>query len=85
MSDTQRYCRKCLLQDQAEDARGDLNRYLDAIHPEDKADEVLYFKRLEVCRQCELLGGDATCAACGCYVEFRAILARGKCPKSYWK
>jgi len=85
MNDTLRYCRKCLLQDKAADARADFDRYLDAIHPEDKAEESLYMERLEVCRSCKFLGTDATCAACGCYVEFRAILARGKCPKSYWK
>ncbi|MBP5265670.1 MAG: hypothetical protein J6Z06_02470 [Lachnospiraceae bacterium] len=84
MSEEKRICRKCLLSEQGEEGRVQLDKYLAVIHKEDKADDAVYEKRLERCRTCEQLSVDATCLSCGCYVEFRAILRRGKCPKHYW-
>lgn len=84
MSSEKRYCRKCLLSEQGENGRMQLEKYLAAIHKEDRTDDATYEKRLERCRVCEQLGSDATCLSCGCYVEFRAIQKRGSCPKHYW-
>ena len=84
MNNERRYCRKCLLMDK-EAGRETLQRYLDAIHDEDKTSEECYHARLEVCRGCQQLGEDGTCFSCGCYVEFRAILKEGRCPKKKWK
>lgn len=82
MSNSTRYCRKCLLTDKGD--RKTLDQYLSVIHAEDKTDDKTYEERLVVCRGCEQLGEDGTRFSCGCYVEFRAILATGRCPKKYW-
>lgn len=78
-----RFCKNCLLMDQAEEDQKDLKKYLSVIRDEDKTDEKLYEKRLDICRTCDKLM-EATCEACGCYVEFRAAIKHGKCPKKKW-
>ncbi len=78
-----RVCTRCLLRDLAEKDQAELQKYLQVIKQQDKADSEVYEKRLQVCRQCELLL-DATCQACGCYVEFRAAVRHGRCPKKKW-
>ena len=83
MNKDRRYCRKCLLAD-SEAGRASLQKYLEAIHAEDKTTDDIYGTRLETCRGCEQLGEDGTCFSCGCYVEFRAILKDGRCPKKKW-
>lgn len=48
--------------------------------PEDKkADETLYKKRLEICKNCDSLNG-GMCTRCGCYAELRALQKVRKCP-----
>lgn len=84
MSEPQRFCRKCLLQDQGEAERASLSRYLEAIKPEDRVASDVNAKRLNLCRSCEQLAEDGTCLSCGCYVEFRAIIKTGRCPKKKW-
>lgn len=79
----ERICKKCLLRDLAEEDQKDLKKYLAAIKEADRATEELYEKRLAVCRECEKLV-EATCEACGCYVEFRAYASRSRCPKKKW-
>ncbi|MCR5676379.1 MAG: DUF6171 family protein [Lachnospiraceae bacterium] len=83
MSDSGRKCLRCLLRDLAEEDQRDLKKYLDAIRKEDRAPEAVVEKRLEICRGCEKLT-EATCEACGCYVEFRAAIKDGRCPKKKW-
>ncbi len=78
-----RICKRCLLRDLAEEDQKDLKKYLAAIKPADRASEALYEERLAVCRECELLV-EATCEACGCYVEFRAYAAISRCPNKKW-
>lgn len=80
---TPRICKKCLLRDLAEEDQKDLQKYLAAIKEADRAPEALYEERLTVCRGCELLH-EATCDACGCYVEFRAYAKISRCPKKKW-
>ena len=80
---TPRICKRCLLRDLAEEDQKDLKKYLAAIKPAERASEALYEERLAVCRECDLLA-EATCEACGCYVEFRAYAAISRCPKKKW-
>ena len=82
-SRTERRCIRCLLRDLAEEDQKDLKKYLDAIKREDRASDDVTEARLSLCRECEKLA-DATCEACGCYVEFRAALRDGRCPKKKW-
>lgn len=79
----QRICKKCLLRDLAAKDQKNIKRYLDAIKPQDHAEEEIYEARLAVCRECEKLI-DATCQACGCYVELRAAIRHGRCPYKKW-
>lgn len=80
---TTKICKKCLLRDLEKEGRAHLEKYLAAVKEEDKVDEELYEKRLQICRDCERLV-EATCEACGCYVEFRALVKHGKCPYKKW-
>lgn len=79
----QRICKKCLLRDLAMEDQKHIQRYLDAIRQQDRADEQIYEQRLAVCRECDRLI-EATCQACGCYVELRAAVRHGRCPYKKW-
>ena len=79
----QRICKKCLLRDLAIEDQKNIKRYLDAIKPQDRVPEETYEARLAVCRECDRLT-DATCQACGCYVELRAAVRHGRCPYKKW-
>ncbi|NLB90064.1 MAG: hypothetical protein GX786_02425 [Clostridiales bacterium] len=76
------FCRRCLLEEIGDTATFDsIQKYKQAIAPHGKAEESLYQKRLEQCKQCdELLNG--TCNLCGCYVQMRAALKQSRCPAS---
>ena len=78
-----RFCRKCLLRDMEDTGGVDLEKYLSALKGSDKADTALYEERLLICRSCDRLT-EATCLACGCYVEFRAAMKMSRCPKKKW-
>ena len=78
-----RICKKCLLRDLAAEEQKDLTKYLSVIKKQDKVKDEVYEKRLNICRECERLI-DATCDACGCYVEFRAAVKTGRCPYKKW-
>jgi hypothetical protein len=80
---TRRICKRCLLRDLAEEDQKDLSKYLAAIKEPDRAPEKQYEERLLVCRECDLLT-EATCLACGCYVEIRAYAKAARCPKKKW-
>lgn len=82
--DTTKICKKCLLQDMEKEARANLDKYLAAIKAEDRTDAVLYRQRLDICQACDKLV-EATCEACGCYVEFRASVKHGRCPYKKWQ
>lgn len=73
-------CKKCLLREMAEeDVLESITTRIDKLSPDEKADEELYLKRLNECKNCEnLISG--VCMKCGCYVEFRAAFKRQKCP-----
>lgn len=80
----QRVCRQCLLREMSEADGQRIQVYIDAIKPRDRVDVSVYEQRLALCRACErLLSG--TCMSCGCYVEIRAFLKTGRCPKKVWE
>ena len=82
-SDEKRICKKCLLRDRAKTDRENVEKYLQKIAKEDKAPADIYEKRLACCQTCDKLV-EATCDACGCYVEFRAAVRHEKCPYKKW-
>ncbi|MBE6709973.1 MAG: hypothetical protein J6N32_11615 [Clostridia bacterium] len=73
-------CKRCLLRESAEnDTFENIRGRIDRLRPEEKADEELYERRLNACRECDhLISG--ICMKCGCYVEFRAAFRQMKCP-----
>ncbi len=80
----QRICYRCLLRDlNKADYEQQIGKYIDRISPDEKTDDTLYEHRLSVCKNCDLLW-DATCRACGCYVELRAASKRASCPHKKW-
>lgn len=79
----QRICKKCLLRDLAVQDQKNIKRYLDAIKQQDRVKEQVYEERLAICKECDRLN-EATCQACGCYVELRAALRHGRCPYKKW-
>ena len=81
--ETEKICRRCLIADLAEEDQKNLRKYLEAIKLRDRAAPDVYAGRLAVCRECDFLVV-ATCQACGCYAEFRALVARSRCPKKKW-
>ena len=60
-----------------------IEKYKAAIKNEDRVSEDIYEKRLSVCKKCDRLNA-GTCAACGCYVELRALSPVSKCPYHNW-
>ncbi len=82
-TEDKRICRRCLIRDLAEEDQKDLLRYLDIIKEPDRADQALYESRLSVCLSCDKMNA-ATCNACGCYVEFRALPKHARCPLKKW-
>lgn len=79
-----RVCKKCLLREFDEAAyRQKLERVLQLMDRDVKAEDALYEKRLAVCKECEKLSA-GTCLGCGCYVELRAAVKKNRCPYKYW-
>ena len=60
-----------------------IEKYKAAIKNEDRVSEDIYEKRLSVCKECDRLNA-GTCAACGCYVELRALTGVSHCPHKKW-
>lgn len=81
-----RICKKCLLKDMPEgEYFKNMYEYIAGIDPDLKADDTLYEKRLNTCRECDkLLNG--MCRICGCFVEMRAAMKKNYCPapEKYW-
>lgn len=75
-------CKRCLLRESAEnDTFESIRIRIDKLRPDEKADEELYQRRLDFCRDCDhLISG--ICMKCGCYVEFRAAFRQMKCPNA---
>ncbi len=79
-----RPCKRCLLQDMSESVyREIVLRGIDGISEEDRAEEEMVAKRLVICKACDQLVS-GTCLACGCYVEIRSSIKKGRCPNKKW-
>lgn len=76
----QRFCRKCLLSDIAEeDFLKNMCIYIEGLDPDIKACPEAYQERLFLCRECDsLISG--MCRVCGCFVEYRAAVKKNHCP-----
>lgn len=78
-------CTRCLLSDfDREKYEKLIGKSLSDLPPEDLAADDVHDMRLDICRECEKLN-QGTCLACGCFVEIRAALVRGKCPYKKWQ
>ena len=77
-------CKKCLIYDSAEEDQKMIEKYINALKKEDQVEQECYEARIEVCKSCDFLNV-ATCNACGCYVELRAVSQNGRCPHNKWK
>ena len=75
-------CKRCLLHEAAEeDTLRSIKERIDKLSEKEKADDELYGKRLNECRNCDnLISG--VCMKCGCYVEFRAAFKKNNCPNT---
>ena len=73
-------CKKCLLREMAEeDVLESITTRIEKLSEKEKADDELYTRRLQKCKNCEhLISG--VCMKCGCYVEFRAAFKKQNCP-----
>lgn len=78
-----RVCKKCLMREMAEADALMIEKYKAVIKSEDRVCEEEYERRLSVCKECERLNA-GTCAACGCYVELRALSPVSRCPYHNW-
>lgn len=77
-------CKKCLLREASEiDYHELVTKHLQTLKPEDLTTADITDKRLAVCMECDRLS-TGTCLSCGCYVEIRAALKLGRCPKKKW-
>lgn len=81
---TPKPCRKCLVSALSNSTvQQTVARSIAEISQNEKTDEKDYQKRLSICLSCDnLLSG--TCLSCGCYVEIRAAIKRGRCPDKKW-
>ncbi len=64
--------------------RINLHTYIANLEPDIKVSQPIYEKRLQSCKECELLL-DGMCRACGCFVELRAAVYKNSCPYDKWK
>lgn len=77
---SQRFCRKCLLSDIAEeDFLRNMRIYIDGLDPDIRTEEGEYQERLSHCRECDSLV-NGMCRICGCFVEYRAAVKEKHCP-----
>lgn len=60
-----------------------IEKYKAAIKEADRVTDDVYEDRLQICTSCDKLNA-GTCAACGCYVEIRAVSSIAHCPKKKW-
>lgn len=81
MNHSQRICKKCLLEEIAEeDFLKNMRQYIRGLDPEIKTGEQEYQSRLALCKECDsLING--MCRICGCFVEYRAAVKTNRCPE----
>ncbi|MCR4702179.1 MAG: DUF6171 family protein [Saccharofermentans sp.] len=77
-------CTRCLLKDfSQEQYEVIIVNGLSSLPEEDLTDKSESERRLDICRHCGKLN-QGTCMACGCFVEIRASLKKGRCPYEKW-
>ncbi|MDO5291660.1 MAG: DUF6171 family protein [bacterium] len=80
----QRVCKKCLLSDRNSGKEKEIvYNYIHGLSNKERTPEAEFQKRLSICRECKWLE-EATCGACGCFVEVRAAVKKKKCPYKNW-
>lgn len=80
MDQPKRFCKKCLLEDIAEeDFLRNMRQYIQGLDEEIKTEIQEYQRRLAFCKECDnLING--MCRICGCFVEYRAAVEKNHCP-----
>ena len=74
------FCKRCLLIDVDIDGLyKEVSELIALIPDEQRADDELYRKRLDTCRECDRLQ-NGICGECGCFVELRAASRKNYCP-----
>lgn len=83
--ENRKICKRCLLREAGEQGEYEqVKAAVSRLSEKEKAPPEAYAERLVVCESCEhLIKG--TCMKCGCYVELRAALTKGSCPKKRWR
>lgn len=76
-------CKKCFIGVQAEQYSEMIEKCKAAIPVRDRTEDGEYARRIGLCEECEFFHA-ATCRACGCYVELRAMKKGTHCPKKKW-
>lgn len=78
-------CKRCLIYEMAENSNiaKTIQEYIEGLDEEIKATKEMYSKRLETCKNCDMLLS-GMCRSCGCYVEMRAALDKNMCPRKKW-
>ncbi len=77
-------CKRCLINETAEKDQEMLEKYMNALKLEDQVSQECFEARISTCKSCNYLHL-ATCNACGCYVELRAVAKNGNCPHNKWE
>lgn len=85
METGRRFCKRCLTRELMgqEKTYETIQRYIEELEPERRAETVEYERRLGLCKECERLT-EGMCMACGCYVELRAAKKEQNCPYENW-
>lgn len=76
-------CKKCFIGVKAEEYEQMIDKCKAAIPARDRTGDEQYAARIAICEECEHFYA-ATCRACGCYVELRAMKKGTRCPKKKW-
>ncbi len=76
-------CKKCFTGIEAESYRELIEKSAASIPQRDRSGDGERERRFRICEGCEKLVG-ATCQACGCYVELRALRKASHCPHKKW-
>ncbi|MCR4556577.1 MAG: DUF6171 family protein [Saccharofermentans sp.] len=77
-------CTRCLLKDfSREQYEKIIVEGIKALPQGELVSDDVVSGRLKICRECAKIN-QGTCLACGCYVEIRACLKKGKCPYRKW-
>lgn len=77
------FCKRCLIGVEAENYQQMIEKSYAAIPPRDRTPEEAYAARVALCEACDYFQA-ATCRACGCYVELRAMRKNTHCPYKKW-